>query len=249
VATRRGSAVPKYYRISQGIVARIRAGKLRPGDRISSENEIIRRYGVSNTTARKALQELERGGWAARIKGKGTFVRARAVDRSVDRILGFTKNMLQAGRRPETRLLGTAVRRGSTELTVHGRKYTLRGPACVIERLRLADGLPMMRETRTISLRFCPGIEQKDLTGSLYGIYRDDYGVELVEIQQMLSAVLLSGDETACFGAAEPVPAFRVDGVTFCGKELVLEMECSVYRGDMYRFLVRATGQGGGEAR
>jgi GntR family transcriptional regulator len=41
-----------------------------------------------------------------RVKGKGTFVRDFAVVRAIDRIFGFTRNMVEAGRKPTTRLLG-----------------------------------------------------------------------------------------------------------------------------------------------
>jgi GntR family transcriptional regulator len=37
----------------------------------------------------------------------------------------------------------------------------------------------------------------------------------------------------------KPVPAFRVEGVSFCGKDLIIEMEDSVYRGDMSRFAAK----------
>jgi len=232
--------LPKYLRISRDIMADIRAGRLKEGDRVPSENELIQRYGVSNTTVRKAHQDLEQAGWAVRIKGKGTFVRKAAVERTVDKILSFTKNMRQAGRSPETKLLAVHSRRRPHQLTIHGRTYTLPGPVCVIERMRLADGVPMMKETRYISQAFCPGIRSKDLTGSLYDIYQDEYGLQLVELQQMLSAVTLEDADLKWFGLAEPIPAFCVEGVTFCGKELILEMERSIYRGDMYRFLVTA---------
>jgi len=79
--------VPKYYRISRQIIERIRSGELRPGMRVPSENELIRRHGISNTTARKALHEIEAEGWCTRVKGKGTFVRERSVQRSATRIL------------------------------------------------------------------------------------------------------------------------------------------------------------------
>lgn len=241
MATRQQS-IPKYFRISRDIVDAIRAGRLRAGERVPSENELIRRYSVSNTTARRALQRVEQEGWATRVKGRGTFVRSQAVERSIDRILSFTKNMLQAGRQPATRVLGVGVRAEPHSLSLHGRTYTLPGPTCVLERMRLADGIPMMKETRYISLRFCPGIERRDLSGSLYDIYEGDYGLQLVELQQMLSAVMLEGDGLGWFGLEEAVPAFCVEGVTFCGKELILEAERSIYRGDMYRFLVTARG-------
>jgi GntR family transcriptional regulator len=239
--------LPKYRRIARDVIDDIRSGRLEEGGRVPSENDIIRAYGVSNTTARKAHQELEQRGWVRRVKGKGTFVRRRAVERSVDRILSFTKNMLQEGRNPSTEVVGVETRGQSRALSIHGRTYTLDGPICVLKRMRYADGVPMMKETRYIAREFCPGIEERDLSGSLYAVYHD-YGVELVEIQQMLSAVTLEGEELRWFGLEQAVPAFCVEGVTFCGKELILEMERSIYRGDVYRFLVTARDSAGGAA-
>ena len=57
------TVIPKYFRISQEIIGRIRSGQLKPGMKVPSENEIIQKYGVSNTTARRSLQEIEAAGW------------------------------------------------------------------------------------------------------------------------------------------------------------------------------------------
>lgn len=53
--------------------------------------------------------------------------------------------------------------------------------------------------------------------------------------------VLIDAKQAGFTGVEGQIPAFKVEGVTFIAKELILEMEESVYRGDMYRFLVRAT--------
>ena len=71
--------IPKYHRIAQDMIQMIREGNLELGARIPSENEIIRTYGVSNTTARKALQEIEHAGWVVKVKGRGTFVENNKV--------------------------------------------------------------------------------------------------------------------------------------------------------------------------
>jgi GntR family transcriptional regulator len=234
-------ALPKYLRISREIVGMIQSGQLPVGGRVPSENDLIERFHVSNTIARKALQEAERAGWVVRVKGKGTFVRQNRVDRSVTRILGFTGNMREAGRTPSTRVVRCLVRKGSHQVTVNGRLYVLRGPLVELERVRLADGVPMMREIRYIALAFCPGIQKKPLEGSLYEIYEQDYGLQLTQVDQTLSAMQVPDELLQVFGLEKPVPAFRVEGVTFCGKEMILEMEDSIYRGDMYRFSVRAT--------
>jgi len=233
--------IPKYYRIMQDVIEHIRTGQLASGALVPSENELIRAYGISNTTARKVHTELERAGWVTRIKGKGTFVRGNPVDRSVDRILGFNRNMIQAGRQPSTKLISAKVRKAGCSKTINNRRYSLAGPICEIKRLRLADGVPMMFETRFVSVQLCPGIHKKDLTGSLYSIYEKDYGLHLTQIDQNLSAVIIDAEEMGFAGVEGEIPALKVEGVTTTAKEIILEMEESIYRGDMYRFSVRAT--------
>jgi GntR family transcriptional regulator len=234
---------PKYYQISREIIASIQRGTLMPGSPVPSENEIIEKHKVSNTTARKALHELEKEGWVNRIKGKGTFVRDYTVVRAINRIFGFTKNMSEAGRKPSTRLIGFHLRNTDHTQTINGRAYTLKGPFCEIERIRYADSVPMMAETRYISLGLCPDIHRRNLEQSLYGVFERDYGIHLTAINQMLSAVLLEGEALKPFQLTKPIPAFRVEGASFCGKDLIIEMEVSVYRGDMYRFAAKALGE------
>lgn len=232
--------LPKYYSITQDILRMIRSGELAPGMQIPSENQIIEKYGVSNTTARKALQELNAGRWVVKIKGKGTFVHARGVVRSVDRILSFTRNISEAGFTPSTKVLHHGVLRNGYSAMINGRRYSIEGPVFKVHRLRFADNVPMMLEIRYISLALCPGVDKLDLTGSLYDIYRNKYGRELTEIHQMLSACTIESETAAFFDIHVPVSGFLVDGVTFCGREIILEMERSIYRGDRYTFAVRA---------
>jgi GntR family transcriptional regulator len=218
----------------------VQRGILAPGSPVPSENEIIEKYQVSNTTARKALHELEKEGWVTRMKGKGTFVRNNTVVRAINRIFGFTKNMTEAGRKPSTKLIGFHLRNGNRTQTINGREYVMRGPFCEIERIRYGDGIPMMKETRFISLQFCPDIQRRNLEHSLYDTFEKGYGISLTEINQMLSAVVLDGDWLQVFQVDKPIPAFRVEGASFCGKDMIVEMEDSVYRGDMYRFAAKA---------
>jgi GntR family transcriptional regulator, N-acetylglucosamine utilization regulator len=236
------STFPKYFVISQNIVSRIKQGKLRPGMKVPSENEIINQYKVSNTTARKILQEIEYAGWAVKIKGKGTFVRTANIERTATRILGFTKNMTEAGHIPSTKLIDDKIIEKGYSAVINGRFYALKGPVYKIHRLRYADDIPMMYEERYISLAFCPDIKNKNLEQSLYDLYENIYDLTLTEVNQMLSATTIEDEKLKrLFDVEKPMPSLLVEGVTFCGKEMVLEMEKSIYRGDKYRFSVRAT--------
>ena len=235
-----GTRFPKYYTIARDIIEKIREGELLPGMQVPSENEIIQQYKVSNTTARKALQEIDNGGWATKIKGKGTYVRKQSVVRSVDRILSFTDNMLELGYTPSTRLLFKGILEEGYAASINGRKYTMKGPVYKVHRLRFADEIPMMLEVRYISMELCPGIIDEELSGSLYEIYNQKYGLALKEVHQMLSTFMIDSGVGEFFNLQQSIPGILVDGVTFCGREIILEMEKSIYRGDRYSFAVRA---------
>ncbi|WP_373232632.1 GntR family transcriptional regulator [Cohnella sp.] len=70
---------PLYKQIQVDILGQIKAGKLRPGDRVSSEKELAEQYRVSQITSKNALIGLADEGVLVRVQGKGTFVRQEGV--------------------------------------------------------------------------------------------------------------------------------------------------------------------------
>src|SRR3954464_7038139 len=71
--------VPPYRRIAAEIPARVRAGTLRPGDRVPSARQITRDWGVAIATATKALALLRDEGLTLPRPGVGTVVAAPAT--------------------------------------------------------------------------------------------------------------------------------------------------------------------------
>jgi len=231
---------PKYQVIYNSIIDRIRNKELIPGSKVPSENEIIREFNVSNTTARKVLQEIENEGWAVKIRGKGTFVREFIVDRSATKILSFTKNMLEQGLIPSTKFLDSEIMDMDWSVNISGRVYNIPGPVFRLRRLRLANDVPMMHETRFISLTCCPKIWEHDLRGSLYRIYNEKYFRYITRIEQDLTAISLDKYSREKLEIGQNKVGLKVEGVTFCEKDLILEAEESIYRGDKYKFSVQA---------
>jgi GntR family transcriptional regulator len=162
----------------------------------------------------------------------------------VDRILSFTDNMLELGYSPSTRLLFKGILEEGYAASINGRKYTMKGPVYKVHRLRFADEIPMMLEVRYISMELCPGIIDEELSGSLYEIYKQKYALALKEVHQMLSTFMIDSGVGEFFNLQQSIPGILVDGVTFCGREIILEMEKSIYRGDRYSFAVRARPSG-----
>ena len=79
---------PLYKQIQNDIRRSIQSGELPAGALVPSEKELAQRYGVSQITSKNALNGLVEEGFLVRYRGKGTFVRSRALlkDRSPGRI-------------------------------------------------------------------------------------------------------------------------------------------------------------------
>jgi GntR family transcriptional regulator len=232
---------PKYIQLFEKLKQDIITGNLKSGDRIYSENELRKMYGVSSTTVRKAIDTLRNSGFITRIQGVGTFVREHHVQRSLEKILSFTKNMQQAGLKPSTKVLEKKIIPATgiyaEKLGVEeGEKIFL------LRRLRFGNETPMLLETRYINLKLCYDIIDLDLTGSLYNIYEERYGVRLFRAEQHLQIAFLNKKEAKLLKCKPNSPCFLVTGVTYSEKNEPVEYEESLYRGDEYEFFVKVGG-------
>ncbi|MEN8228392.1 MAG: GntR family transcriptional regulator [Bacteroidota bacterium] len=244
--------IPKYLNISLQIIARIKNGELVPGMQIPSENDIIRGYGVSNTTARKVLQEIEMRGFAVRIKGRGTYVRNIDQSHTVERTLGsidttrngFEANLIREGFEPSIQYLEKEIINEPITLNLNGHSYELKGPIFKIRRLRLSDDIVMKDDIRYIPLNICPDFDNLNFEqyDSFFRIYEDHYHFKITDVKQILTTSIMEKEDMEVFQVEKAKSLFNLKGVTFIGNGLICEIEMSKYHGDKYRFLVSVHG-------
>jgi GntR family transcriptional regulator len=241
------SANSKYLEISKEIIRKIESGELHPGDKVPSENELIKTYKISNTTARKSLLEVEINGWATRVKGKGTFVINRFVDKHLTRVLGsfeaikesFNDNLVKEGFTPKNIILEKTILENGISSNINGRHYIIEGPVLKIHRLRYADDVLLKDETRYISMNICPKINVLDMDQAFLRIYEEKYHLELQEVQRTLSTTILNPDESNNYFDTEmPLAIFILDGAVITSAGEIVEIEKSFYRGDKYKFSI-----------
>lgn len=235
----------KFSNISDEIIAKIKIGEFKPGDKIPSENEIISIYKVSNTTARKALLDIELKGWVRRIKGKGTFVLNRTMDRRVLRTLGsigdtrvgFREKLKAEGFEPKDILLEKTILEEGVSLGIGGKHYIIEGPVMKIHQLRFANDVLMKDETKYISLVLCPRINHLPTDISYYKIYEERYRLSISQLKQTLRCTIFNpDDEDNHFQVKQALPVFVLDSAVITAHEKVIELEHSYYRGDKYLF-------------
>ena len=170
------SASPLYRQLMQRLRSDIAAGVYPAHSRIPSEPELCVTYGVSRVTVRKALAELTREGLLRRMQGKGTFVCAPRIRRSLQDVNSFHEACRLMGRTPGTKVITAQVTRAGEDVAA---ELLLKGehPQCVeIVRLRTADSLPVMLETNCFPVS-CDWLLQEPLDGSLY---------ELLEVRDLV---------------------------------------------------------------
>lgn len=82
------SGQAKYAQLREYLREEILMGRVKPGEKIPSENELAERLSMSRHTVRKAISILVNEGFLYTEHGRGTFVMDRSVRRSESRNIG-----------------------------------------------------------------------------------------------------------------------------------------------------------------
>ena len=149
------SITPLYQQVAQQLEQAVSSGELRCGDKIMSEAEMSRHYGVSRVTGRRAVDRLVESGVLSRRQGKGTYVSFPAF---MDDVGVKEHKASQAPARTRTGRPSTKVVANSV-VTVRGElmhKLQLPGPTQMVRlvRIRYVDGVPAIYEEDYFSMKY-----------------------------------------------------------------------------------------------
>ena len=167
--------VPLHHQVYLDLRAALEAGEWRPGDRLPPERELAERYGCSLITVRRALGDLARERRLERTRGRGTFVTRPPIDLDLDGSMSFTEEVQQLGHDPATRVV--IARTVAADAAVAEALEIAVGASVVhLERLRMADGEPLLLEQVFLPEARFPGLLASDLErGSLYELLDERY--------------------------------------------------------------------------
>lgn len=211
----------------------------RPGDLLPSERELSDRYGLSRTTVRLALQELERLGLVIRQHGRGTFVADRSAQTTnLSQAYSFSEQMRSMGREPSTTILEFSVIEADKNLAEHmGTRIGER--LYKIKRLRSADDMPMMVERSYLPVRKFmtlkrPMLEKK----ALYDIVEQDFREKIGVAEEEFFASIARPADAHLLDISEGAPVLDLIRTTYNTSNEIVEYTLSVARADQFKYKV-----------
>src|SRR5690606_19090542 len=102
--------------IKNHILEHIGTGALGAGDRVPSENELVRLLGASRMTVNRALREMTDEGLLTRVAGVGTFVADRTAHAHPLEVRNIADEIHERGHRHAARVVTLETMRAGTEL-------------------------------------------------------------------------------------------------------------------------------------
>jgi GntR family transcriptional regulator len=228
--------LPHYRQIEQALRERLAA--MAPGERLPSDDELCREFGVSRMTARNAMQRLAEDGLVQRIPGRGTFSAAAPSHRYADRLMAFSHEMARLGRVASSRLLDRDIRPSTAEQAAQlGLRPT--EPVVMVRRLRLADGEPIALETAVLVRKTADVVLAADLEGGSLHEALARAGLHLRRGNATITAEAATPEDVRLLGVGRGSPLLVERRVISDGQGRPVEATESRYPGDRYALDVR----------
>ena len=227
------SSSPLYQLVYDQVIERVVKGELGPGAMLPSEKDLGAELGVSQGTARKALNELERKGIVQRRQGLGTFVTATTPESD---LFHFFRLRQSDGSQVSPSLQTESISR--REATASEKQEFSECGLAVYElsRVRTMGDKPIVLETSVLPVVLFPGLEDRcPLPNTLYAMFQRSYGLAIVKATEQLKAVLAGELEAKILKVDVGTPLLQVDrrAIDITGR--IIEFRTSRYvTGDLH---------------
>lgn len=211
----RHSAGTLHHQVLSALTEKIESGEIGVGDRLPSEAKLVLDYGVSRTTARRALDELRRQGMVRREPGRGTFLASPRLRSNLAYLYSFSEELERLGHRPEARLI-LQKEVGADEEVAEHLEVSPGEKVLYVRRLRLADGQPIFVGDSHLPVTRVPALREADYASvSLKRLLEERTGREVAWARQWIGAAALPADMAGLLEIEAGAPTLKIERVAY----------------------------------
>lgn len=169
-------STPLYQQIIDSLYSDISNGVYKKGEKLPTEQELSKKYGVSRVTVRNALAELTSQGLLSRQKGRGTFVTSEKISRSISGVHSFSEICRSIGTTPGAKVIKCTIE-DATDEDIAALILPEGSSVVVVERIRYSDDVPVSLEISRFPETFT-FLLQEDLNNcSMFELLKTKYNI------------------------------------------------------------------------
>ena len=231
---------PLYQQIKAQILQSLQNGEWQPGDVIPSEFDLAARFGVSQGTVRKAIDELAADNLLVRKQGKGTFVATHAEQHVQYRFLRLQPD------------IGTIQSEGPAERHIIWCRR-VRATAEIAKLLGLRTAEPLIQVRRVLGFAGVPticgdmwlpagpfkGLSVEQLSshpGAMYRLFESSFGVRMVRAEERIKATTPDPETASLLDVSEQTPLLSVERIAYTYNNAPMELRRALYRTDTHHY-------------
>lgn len=232
----KNSITPLYIQLMNILIEKIE-NNMKENDKLDSEREICKKYGLSRTTVREALDELEKNKYIYKVQGKGNFISPRVVEQDLIKVSSFTEEMKKQGKNPTSKLLNFEVIEANNNIS---KKLRMEENELVfkISRIRIADDIPMIYEITYLPYERFKGLTKEMIEENpLYEIFKNSFNTYLTSAEEVIESVLINKLESVYLETPQGQAGLRFERIAY-EQMNIIEYTITIARGDKYRYRV-----------
>lgn len=208
------------------------------GDLIPSESELMRQYGVSRATARKAMEMLANNGMISKRRGVGSEVISSRPSSSLSHVTSFIKKNVDDRVVAEKRLIDATLLPADADVA-QVLKIDEGVPVYRLRRIRFSGDEPFYLEINHFEQSFLPHAIERDFSReSLRAYIADELGIQWSRATQEIRAVPADAEQAMFLGVQQGDPLLYIKRVSYDANNVPREFVKTYYRADLYHLEV-----------
>lgn len=233
------SSQPLYLQIKTALAQRIQDGDYQAHERLPSESELMKAFGVSRITVRQALRDLHSEGLVFSVQGKGTFVSKPKAAQNVQRLQGFGEAMAPLGYEASTRVIEIQELRPPQEVA-DALQQRQTEPVVALKRVRYLNREPISIDHSFYPLNVGARLMGRDLTQDVFPLLENEFDIALNYADLHIEATLAGDEEARYLNYQRDAAILMIRRLVFGGQQRPVAFEILSYRGDAFQYHLRA---------
>ncbi len=235
----RDSALPLWAQVLADLRRRLASGEF--GQRVPGDDELTAQYGVSRHTVREAVRRLQIEGVVERGRGRGTFVKDTMIEQPLGAIYSLFRSVEEQGFAQRSIVRRLEERSDAEAAGVLG--CPPGAPLIYLERLRLADGIPIVLDCSWLPAALARPLLAVDFTHTaLYRELNVRCGVQPDAGWERIRPVLPDPEQRGLLRLPARTPALAVERLA-TWQTTPVEWRHSLVRGDRFSYVARWSAQ------